>query len=108
MVSQIERGESSPTVSTLWNLTQALQVDFAGLLEGRAAPEIEVIRAEAAPTIDGRGQGVFDRYRYHNVQASVVLDVDKHWSLQAGTMGTLGGENALRERGLLFGVWRKV
>lgn len=58
MVSQIERGESSPTVATLWNLTQALQVDFAGLLEGKTAPGIEVIRAEAAPTIDGRGQGV--------------------------------------------------
>ena len=58
MVSQIERGESSPTVATLWNLTQALQVDFAGLLEGRQTPAIEVIRAEAAPTIDGRGQGV--------------------------------------------------
>ena len=26
MVSQIERGESSPTISTLWNLTRALQV----------------------------------------------------------------------------------
>ena len=58
MVSQIERGESSPTVSTLWNLTQALQVDFAGLLEGRTASGIEVIRADAAPVIAGRGQGV--------------------------------------------------
>jgi transcriptional regulator with XRE-family HTH domain len=58
MVSQIERGESSPTVATLWNLTQALQVDFAGLLEGKTAPGIEVIRAEQAPTIDGRGIGV--------------------------------------------------
>ena len=58
MVSQIERGESSPTVATLWNLTQALQVDFAGLLEGRTAPGIEVIRAEAAPVIGGRGRGV--------------------------------------------------
>ncbi|MCT8331533.1 helix-turn-helix domain-containing protein [Albidovulum sediminis] len=58
MVSQIERGESSPTVATLWNLTQALQVDFAGLLEGKTAPAIEVIRAEAAPTIAGRGRGV--------------------------------------------------
>ena len=47
MVSQIERGESSPTVATLWNLTQALQVDFAGLLEGRGAPGITVVRAEA-------------------------------------------------------------
>ncbi len=58
MVSQIERGESSPTVATLWNLTQALQVDFAGLLEGKSSPAIEVIRAEAAPTIAGRGRGV--------------------------------------------------
>lgn len=58
MVSQIERGESSPTVATLWNLTQALQVDFAGLLEGKTAPGIAVTRAEAAPVIAGHGQGV--------------------------------------------------
>ena len=58
MVSQIERGESSPTVATLWNLTQALQVDFAGLLEPRAAPAIAITRAAQAPTIAGRGDGV--------------------------------------------------
>jgi len=58
MVSQIERGESSPTVATLWNLTRALQLDFAGLIEERAAPAIEVIRAGDAPAIDGRGGGV--------------------------------------------------
>lgn len=58
MVSQIERGESSPTVATLWNLTQALQVDFAGLLAGRAAGGIDVVRAEAAPVIAARGDGV--------------------------------------------------
>ena len=33
MVGQIARGESSPTVSTLWNLTQAPKVDFAELVE---------------------------------------------------------------------------
>ena len=37
MLSQIERGESSPTVASLWNLTKALNVDFSGLLDG--APE---------------------------------------------------------------------
>lgn len=58
MVSQIERGESSPTVATLWNLTQALQVDFAGLLEGKPAAGIEVTRSAAAPVIAGRGAGV--------------------------------------------------
>ena len=58
MVSQIERGESSPTVATLWNLTQALQVDFAGLLEGKPEPGILVIRAASAPVILGRGKAV--------------------------------------------------
>ena len=55
MVSQIERGESSPTVATLWALTQALQLDFAGLLAGRTVPGIETIRAAAAPVIQRGG-----------------------------------------------------
>ncbi len=58
MVSQIERGESSPTIATLWNLTRALQVDFAGLLDGDTGPErIEVLRAPNVPGIDNMGQG---------------------------------------------------
>ncbi len=58
MVSQIERGESSPTISTLWNLTRALQVDFAGLLDAAPANDrIDVIRAAEAPTIDNMGEG---------------------------------------------------
>jgi XRE family transcriptional regulator, regulator of sulfur utilization len=51
MVSQIERGESSPTVATLWNLTRALGIDFAGLLAPDAAPGIDVVRASQAPVI---------------------------------------------------------
>lgn len=58
MVSQIERGESSPTIATLWNLTRALQVDFAGLLERDAGSErIDVLRRDAVPQIDNMGEG---------------------------------------------------
>jgi len=58
MVSQIERGESSPTIATLWNLTRALQVDFAGLLDGSPGTNrIEVLHADAVPTIDNLGSG---------------------------------------------------
>lgn len=57
MVSQIERGESSPTISTLWNLTRALQVDFAGLLEDQPNRQIEVLRAQEVPTIENHGAG---------------------------------------------------
>lgn len=58
MVSQIERGESSPTIATLWNLTRALQVDFAGLLEeANTEDRIETIRDAQVPSIDNMGQG---------------------------------------------------
>jgi transcriptional regulator with XRE-family HTH domain len=58
MVSQIERGESSPTIATLWNLTRALQVDFAGLLDGASEPaRIETLRSAAVPTISNLGSG---------------------------------------------------
>jgi transcriptional regulator with XRE-family HTH domain len=58
MVSQIERGESSPTIATLWNLTRALQVDFAGLLDGAPqAAQIEVLRAQDVPAINNLGSG---------------------------------------------------
>jgi XRE family transcriptional regulator, regulator of sulfur utilization len=58
MVSQIERGESSPTIATLWNLTRALQVDFAGLLEaGDSQDRIEVLRAVDVPKIENIGEG---------------------------------------------------
>ncbi|MEO9683351.1 MAG: XRE family transcriptional regulator [Tateyamaria sp.] len=57
MVSQIERGESSPTIATLWNLTRALQVDFAGLLEDGPESNIEVLRAADVPSIENRGAG---------------------------------------------------
>ncbi len=55
MVSQIERGESSPTIATLWNLTRALQVDFAGLLDADAGDKVDVLRASDVPRFDNMG-----------------------------------------------------
>lgn len=60
MLSQIERGESSPTVASLWNLTKALNIDFSGLLDGspkELSPIREVIRAEQTPIIMSQGKG---------------------------------------------------
>lgn len=62
MVSQIERGESSPTIATLWNLTRALQVDFAGLLDGEPTGDrIELLREDEFPVIGNRGAGCLIR-----------------------------------------------
>lgn len=60
MLSQIERGESSPTVATLWNLSRALQMDLSGLLEGEEEEQSaieEVLRADRTPAIDSKREG---------------------------------------------------
>lgn len=61
MLSQIERGESNPTLATLWNLTQALGVDFAGLLGNEdeveeVSGQVERLAASRTPTIDSQGE----------------------------------------------------
>lgn len=60
MLSQIERGESSPTVASLWNLTRALNVDFSTLLDEEAEPVHpirEIVPAAQTPVIRDRAAG---------------------------------------------------
>ncbi|MTH98893.1 helix-turn-helix domain-containing protein [Roseibium sp. RKSG952] len=58
MISQIERGEANPTIATLFNLTRALNVDFAGLL-GEAASEdrVEIVHRDQTPAFDKAEEG---------------------------------------------------
>jgi len=116
MVSQIERGESSPTIATLWNLTRALQVDFAGLLDASATPaQIEVLRAAGVPTIEARGTGCSililsppeeaGRHEVYELRFTTegVLDSQphthgarEHLSVIEGTLEVTSGESTLR------------
>ena len=60
MLSQIERGESSPTVASLWNLTRALNVDFSTLLDQETEPEHpikEIVLGDQTPEIRSRASG---------------------------------------------------
>lgn len=60
MLSQIERGESSPTVASLWNLTRALNVDFSALLDQETEPVKpirEIVHADQTPVIRDRSSG---------------------------------------------------
>lgn len=54
MLSQIERGESNPTVAVMWNLTRSLNLEFSALLEQEADtihPIHEIMRADQTPMI---------------------------------------------------------
>ncbi len=64
MLSQIERGESSPTVASLWNLTRALNVDFSTLLDQESEPEHpikEIVSSDQTPEIRNRAAGCIVR-----------------------------------------------
>lgn len=71
----------------------------------RVAPKLLLLASSYNTISDSRGRGVFAPYRYHNVYLSGAYDVSRHVTLQLGASGTVAGRNALRERGLLAGVW---
>lgn len=56
MIGQIERGESTPTITTLWKIANGLKVSFSELIHS-PLPEIKVVRKEDAQVLtedDGR------------------------------------------------------
>jgi hypothetical protein len=55
----------------------------------------------------GAGSGIFRATRYHKLQGSVVYELTPDWAVQFGLIATVAGENALRERGMIVGVWRR-
>jgi hypothetical protein len=48
---------------------------------------------------------LFPSYDYSKLQVSVVHDLTRQWSLQAGGFTTYSGRNALQENGLIMGAW---
>lgn len=55
MLGQIERGESSPTIATLWKIATGLHISFTGLLE-QSEKEAEIIdKDDISPLISDHG-----------------------------------------------------
>lgn len=55
----------------------------------------------------GAGQGIYEAYRYLNLEVSAVYELPAGWSAQAGLTATAAGRNALRERGGVVAIWRR-
>jgi len=72
----------------------------------RPVPKVLLLAQSFNTFSTGSAQGVFSDVREHKVQLSVVWDFAKDWSLQAGTIATVAGEETLQERGIVLGVWR--
>ena len=55
MLGQIERGESNPTVVTLWKIAGGLQVPFTTFIEGEPEPDVAVIPKNRQPVVEDDG-----------------------------------------------------
>ncbi len=62
MLAQIERGDSTPTVTTLWKIADGLKVSFSSLIT-RPQKAIQVIRKKDTQLVTENNE----RYRVYNV-----------------------------------------
>ena len=72
------------------------------------APRLLILASVYNTFSDGVGAGVYNyKYRYHDIYLSAVYDLNKNISFQLGATGTVAGQNALRQRGPVVGIWFK-
>lgn len=81
MLGQIERGESTPTVTTLWKISNGLKVSFSSLME-YAADDAEIITQDEIPKLDDTADGCtiypFIPYSPEIKFESYIMDLAPH------------------------------
>ena len=82
MLGQIERGESSPTVATLWKIATGLHISFTALLEGRQTETQLIRRGEVSPLLSDEGRfRLFPFFPYDAERRFEMLSIE----LEPGT-----------------------
>jgi len=56
MLGQIERGDSSPTISTVWKISNGLKVSFTSLLSAPQSETTLIRRADIQPMVEDSGR----------------------------------------------------
>lgn len=84
MLGQIERGESNPTVATVWKISNGLKISFTTLLN-HSREEAEVIRAEDVDIMI-EDEGRYKVYAYFNYESSQKFESYKIEILPGGKL----------------------
>jgi transcriptional regulator with XRE-family HTH domain len=56
MLGQIERGESSPTISVVWKIANGLKMSFTALLSAPQADTYIIHKADIKPLLEDNGK----------------------------------------------------
>ncbi|MFJ5769789.1 helix-turn-helix domain-containing protein [Psychrobacillus sp. NPDC093180] len=81
MLGQIERGESNPTVTTLWKIANGLRLSFSTLIS-EETPTVSIIKKnELNPVIESNGQ--------YQVYPLVPFNAEKQFEVYAITLASV-------------------
>ncbi|WP_047153595.1 helix-turn-helix domain-containing protein [Aneurinibacillus tyrosinisolvens] len=77
MLGQIERGESNPTVTTLWKIANGMRISFSSLVE-QEAPSISVVRLDEIPPVveEGGAYKVYTLFPFDQEKRFEVYTID--------------------------------
>jgi transcriptional regulator with XRE-family HTH domain len=77
MLGQIERGESSPTISTLWKIANGLKVSFTSLMERVEQETVIINKADMTPVVSDQGRfRLFPIFPAHQDRSFEIIDLD--------------------------------
>ncbi len=90
MLGQIERGESNPTITTVWKIANGLKVSFSALIKEPQTDNKVVTREDVDPMIEDHGKfRLFSMFPYGDNQKFEIFiaDMDKGAYIQGITHG---------------------
>ncbi|CAM3783029.1 helix-turn-helix domain-containing protein [Alicyclobacillus pomorum] len=73
MLGQIERGESSPTITTVWKIANGLKISFTSLLQKPQIDTVLVSKNEVQPLLEDEGR--YRLYPFFTVEADRRFEV---------------------------------
>ncbi|MDT8902930.1 helix-turn-helix domain-containing protein [Anaeroselena agilis] len=77
MLGQIERGESNPSITTIWKIASGLKISFTALVNAPQADTVLVSQAEVEPLVsDGGKYRVYPLFPYEEGRRFEIYTVE--------------------------------
>lgn len=77
MLGQIERGESSPTITTVWKIANGLKISFTTLIDSPQPDTIVIEKSSITPLIEDNGKyRLYPFFPYENGRRFEVYSVE--------------------------------
>jgi XRE family transcriptional regulator, regulator of sulfur utilization len=90
MLGQIERGESSPTITTVWKIANGLKISFTALINNPQPDTIIIEKSDVTPLIEDNGRfRLYPFFPYEDGRRFEVysVEIEKGGYISADTHG---------------------